>query len=222
MLAEGARRAVAEAARAVAAARLVVAGAGNVSVRDGDLVAITPRGGRLADLTAADCTVVDLAGTHREGDRRASSELPLHLQLYTDDPAGGATAAVVHTHSPYATAVAAIATELPAVHYACADLGGPLRVAPYATFGSDELAAHVHGALAGRTAALMANHGVVAVGATAAEAVERAALAEWLAEVYVHARAAGTPAILTEADLRAVREQAARLPSTAPPAAPAR
>jgi L-fuculose-phosphate aldolase len=214
MLAPDARREVVEAARAVAAARLVVAGAGNISVRDGDHIAITPRGGRLAELVPADCTVVDLAGTHLEGDRRASSELPLHLAVYADTDA----AAIVHTHSVFATAVAAVATELPAVHYACADLGGPLRVAPYATFGSDELAAHVAAALHGRSAALMANHGVVAIGATATEAVERATLTEWLAEVYVHARAAGTPTVLGEDELRAVAEQAARLPAAAPTA----
>ena len=214
MLAPDARHAVAEAAQAVARARLVVAGAGNLSVREGELVAITPRGARLEHLTAGECTVVDLAGRHREGERRASSELPLHLSVYESTDA----LAVVHTHSVYATAVSAVATELPAVHYACADLGGPLRVAPYATFGTEELAAGVMAALDGRTAALMANHGVVAIGADAAQAVERATLAEWLAEVYVHACAAGTPSVLSAADLDRVAEQTARLPSAAPTA----
>mgnify|MGYP000950773649 FL=1 len=144
MLVPEARSAVAEAAQAVARARLVVAGAGNLSVREGELVAITPRGARLEHLTADECTVVDLAGRHREGDRRASSELPLHLSVYESTDA----LAVVHTHSVYATAVSAVATELPAVHYACADLGGPLRVAPYATFGTEELAAGVMAACA--------------------------------------------------------------------------
>lgn len=211
MLLAAERRAVARAARSIAEAGLVVAGAGNVSARDGALVAITPRGGRCATLTADDCTVVDLDGAHREGAVGASSELPLHLAIYAATDAG----VIVHTHSPYATAVASVERELPAAHYACADLGGPPRVAPYATFGTPELAAAVVAALDGRSAALMANHGVVAIGPTADAAVERAILVEWLAEVYVHARSIGTPALLDAAELDRVRAQAARLDARA-------
>jgi L-fuculose-phosphate aldolase len=104
----------------------------------------------------------------------------------------------VHTHAPYSTAVACVLVELPVLHYQQLLLGGEVRVAPYATFGTPELAAGVLAALDGRQAALMANHGSVAVGATLDKAVENALLLEWLAALHHRASALGTPRMLTE------------------------
>ena len=104
---------------------------------------------------------------------------------------------MVHTHAPYSTAVACVLDELPVVHYQQLLLGGAVRVAPYATFGSPELAAGVREALTDRQAALMANHGSVAVGATLDAAVENALLLEWLAALHHRASALGTPRVLT-------------------------
>ena len=87
-----------------------------------------------------------------------TSELELHLGVYRRYEAG----AVVHTHAPIATALACVLDELPVVHYQMLALGGPVRVAPYATFGTPELAELTLDALEGRTAALMANHGAIA------------------------------------------------------------
>jgi L-fuculose-phosphate aldolase len=195
---------VAAAARRLAHEGLLIGTAGNVSERSGDVVAVTASGVALAGCRPDDVTVVSLAGEVVEGELRPTSELSLHLGVYADTSA----AAVVHTHAPYATAVACVLDELPVLHYQQLLLGGAVRVAPYATFGSAELAASVRAALADRQAALMANHGSVAVGPTLDAAVEHALLLEWLATLHHRAAALGTPRPLSDAEQRAVVEAA--------------
>jgi L-fuculose-phosphate aldolase len=184
---------VAGAARRLAAEGLLIGTAGNVSARADDRIAVTGTGVVLGDCTADDVTVVSPTGEVVEGDLVPTSELDLHLGVY----AGTDAAAVVHTHAPYSTAVACVLTELPVLHYQQLLLGGEIRVAPYATFGTPELAAGVRVALEGRKAALLANHGSVAVGAALDQAVERALLLEWLAALHHRASALGTPRELT-------------------------
>jgi L-fuculose-phosphate aldolase len=198
------RAEVAAAARRLAAAGLLIGTAGNVSARDGDRIAVTGTGVVLADCAPDDVTVVALDGTVLEGALVPTSELGLHLGLYADVDA----AAVVHTHAPYSTAVACVLDELPVLHYQQLLLGGVVRVAPYATFGTPELAAHVRAALTGRLAALLANHGSVAVGGSLDKAVENALLLEWLAALHHRASALGTPRVLTEAQQLDVITQA--------------
>jgi L-fuculose-phosphate aldolase len=188
------RAAVAAASRQLADAGLLIGTAGNVSARAGDLVAITATGVRLGTCTPGDVTVVDLDGTVVEGTLAPTSELSLHLGVYADGPA----AAVVHTHAPFATALACVLDALPVLHYQQLTLGGEVRVAPYATFGTAELATHVRGALAGRSAALLANHGSVTLGASLDQAVENALLLEWLCQLHHRASSLGTPRALTE------------------------
>ena len=191
------REQVAAAARHLAAEGLLVGTAGNVSARAGDgRVAVTATGVVLAGCRPEDVVVVDAAGDVVEGDLAPTSEVDLHLGVHADRPEA---AAVVHTHAPWSTAVACVdgLTELPVLHYQQLLLGGAVRVAPYATFGSPELAGHVRAALDGRQAALMANHGSVAVGATLDQAVEHALLLEWLAALHHRASALGTPRVLT-------------------------
>lgn len=200
------RDAVAGAARRLAAEGLLVGTAGNVSARAGNLVAVTATGVVLAGCTAADVTLVSTNGTVVEGVLAPTSELDLHLGVYADTPA----AAVVHTHAPYSTAVACVLDELPVLHYQQLLLGGAVRVAPYATFGTPELAAHVRAALVDRQAALMANHGSVAVGGTLDQAVEHALLLEWLAALHHRASALGSPRELTGDQQAAVIEAAIR------------
>jgi L-fuculose-phosphate aldolase len=191
------RAAVAAACRHIAQRGLVVGTAGNVSVRAGDLVAITATGIALSDITPEQVTVVDLDGNVVDGDLAPTSELQLHLSVMTST---GATA-VAHAHAMASTAVSCTHSELPPIHYMAMSLGGPVRVAPYATFGSDQLAASVTAALTDRLAALMANHGSVAIGSTVAEAVERLELLEWLCELYSRARALGDVRVLSEDEL---------------------
>ena len=114
---------------------------------------------------------------------------------------------VVHTHSTAATAVSTLVDELPSIHYLIAMFGGPVRVAPYTTYGTGELAAAAVEALGGRTACILGNHGAVAVGATLAEAYTRAVYLEWLCEVWLRASAVGRPRLLQPAEIERVRRK---------------
>ncbi|WP_148611555.1 class II aldolase/adducin family protein [Nocardioides rubriscoriae] len=210
-----ARDDVAAACRRLAAEGLLVGTAGNVSVRVRDLVAVTASGVVLADCRPHDVVLVDHDGVLVDGGRQPTSELGLHLGVYADRPTVGA---VVHTHAPWSTAVACVLDELPVLHYQQLLLGGAVRVAPYATFGSAALATSVRAALEDRQAALMANHGSVAVGAGLDQAVEHAVLLEWLAALHHRASALGTPRVLTDAEQEdVVRAVLSRGYGTVPP-----
>jgi L-fuculose-phosphate aldolase len=184
----------------LAAAGLVVGTAGNVSARAGELIAVTPSGLDYAALTAELVGVHRLDGTPVEAPLQPSSELPLHLAVYAAADVG----AIVHTHAPAATAVSALVDEVPAIHYQVASFGGPVAVAPYATYGTDELAANVVTALAGRSACLMANHGAVTTGPDLRTAVTRARALEWVCDVYLRAAAAGRPRLLPPEEIETV------------------
>jgi L-fuculose-phosphate aldolase len=196
----GLRGEVAAASRRLASAGLLIGTAGNVSAREDDLVAVTPTGATLAELEPDQVTLVDLEGRVAEGDLAPTSELGLHLLLYRERDAG----AVVHTHAPMATALGCVLDELPCVHYQLLALGGTVRVAPYETFGTPELAGAVLEALDGRRGALMANHGAITFGGDLEEAVELSLLLEWACGVYWHAAAIGKPRALDEAQREAV------------------
>jgi L-fuculose-phosphate aldolase len=216
MLLEREREEIVRACRKLSAAGLVVGTAGNVSVLAGDLVAVTPSGVDYAELAAGDVGVHRLDGTPVEARLAPTSELPLHLAVYgayagagagpdAGPEAGpGAAAAIVHTHSVAATAVATLADELPPIHYYVAMFGGTVRVAPYATYGTDELASNAVQALRGRTACLLGSHGAVAVGPDLKTAYDRAVYLEWVCDVYLRAAAAGTPRLLPPAEIDAV------------------
>jgi L-fuculose-phosphate aldolase len=195
--------------RRLAGTGLVTGSAGNVSVRSGDLVAVTPGGMMLDRMEPADCPVVNMSARLVEGDRAPSSETPMHLALYETSPA----AAIVHTHSTYGAVVATTMSELPPIHYNTLLLGGVVQVAEYATYGTPELAENVRAAMAGgKRAALMANHGGVTIGRDLEEAFENARLLEWLCGVYVRAKAIGEPRVLTGDELAAVVERGLRPP----------
>ena len=194
------REAVAGTARALAGAGLVKGTSGNLSVRREDRIAITPTGCSLADLEASDVCVVDRAGSVVGGTLAPTSELALHLGVYDRFGAG----AVVHTHAPMATALACVLDELPCVHYEMLPLGGAIRVAPYRTFGTPELAEAALDALRDRNAVLLANHGALTHGADLAAAVRAMEVLEWAAGIYWHAAQLGTPRELGPEALDAV------------------
>lgn len=196
------RERVAGAARRLAAEGLVIGTAGNVSERAGDLVAATPTGAVLEQVTAPDVAVVDLDGELVEGPFAPTSELGLHLAVYRRYGAG----AVVHTHAPFGTALGCVLEELPVVHYSMLALGGAIRVAPYATFGSSELAELTVQALQERAGALMSNHGTINHAGDVESAVEGALLLEWACTLYWRAAAVGRPRTLGESDLTAVAD----------------
>jgi L-fuculose-phosphate aldolase len=194
------REAVAGASRHLAERGLVIGTAGNISARQGDLIAVTPTGADLATVTAEMVTVIDLEGQVVDGDLVPTSEVPLHTGIY----AATTARAITHAHAMASIAVSCSHDELPPLHYSCLGLGGAPRTAAYATFGSQELADNVIEALEGRNAAMMQNHGSVAYGSTMTEAIERLELLEWLAELYWRAASLGTPRVLTDKDFEAI------------------
>ncbi|MEV6944272.1 class II aldolase/adducin family protein [Streptomyces sp. NPDC051172] len=170
-------------ARRTVADGLVVGTSGNVSVRVGDTVLVTPSGVPYDRLTPEDVTGVDLDGHQVLGRLVPTSELPMHLAIHRTTDAR----AVVHTHAVHATAVSTLVPELPAIHYMAGALGGPVRVALYATYGSDELAENMLQALADRTACLLQNHGTMAYGTTLDQAYDRTAQLEWMCRLWLTA-----------------------------------
>jgi L-fuculose-phosphate aldolase len=200
---DAARAALVAGSRAVAEAGLVVGTAGNLSIRNGDRVLITPRGSHLDAVDPRACVEIALADGAHDANARPSSESALHRAIYAATDAG----AIVHTHSHYATVLSTLVDELPPIHYAIHALGGTLRVARYETFGTDALAIAVTEAMEGRRGALMANHGAVVAGRDIDHAVHLAITLEWLASIHYHAILAGNPTILDETDIDAVRER---------------
>jgi len=185
---------------------LAVGSAGNMSVRTGDAVAITPSGISYAEMRPEDVCLVAMDGTELRNRETPSTETPMHLAIY----AATTAAAVVHTHSPEVIALSASRSELPAIHYAITGLGGPVRVAPYVRFGSAGLALAAVDALDGRSAVILRNHGAVTYGRDLAQAYDRALLLEWLARTYRMALSYGEPAILSAAELGEVTAEARR------------
>ncbi|MBA4859844.1 class II aldolase/adducin family protein [Streptomyces sp. PSKA54] len=184
---------------------LVVGTSGNVSVRVGGTVLVTPSGVPYDRLTAQDAVAVDLDGKQLLGDLAPTSELPMHLAIYRSTGAG----AVVHTHAVHATAVSTLVPELPLIHYMAAALGGPVRVARYALYGTDELAENMLRALEDRTGCLLQNHGTVTYGATLDQAYDRTAQLEWMCRVWLTASAlpGRSPTLLSRDQLREVEEK---------------
>lgn len=195
------RRQVVRACRDLQRQGLVVGTAGNVSARVQDAVVISPSGVPYEELDEQMVCVMNLGGRVVEGRWKPSSEWPLHAAIYRATQAR----AVVHTHAPASTALGLLVDELPASHYYCALFGGQIRVAPYAPFGSAQLADHVVEALRGRTGALMANHGAVAVGGSLPTALSLLPYLEYLCEVHLRALATGLPVTtLSEPELAEV------------------
>jgi L-fuculose-phosphate aldolase len=194
------------AARALDALGFMPGKSGNVSCRTARGCLITPAGLPYAETTPADLVEVAPDGSVLAGQRRPSSEWRLHTAIYAARPEAGA---VVHTHSPFATALACARQGIPPFHYMIALGGGPdIPCSAYATFGTAALAEACVAALAGRRAALLANHGSVALGATLAGAQALAMEVENLARQYLTLRAAGlAPVLLDSAELGAVFAQ---------------
>lgn len=186
------KQAVAEASREIARKGLVAGSAGNVSMRlagDRQLLAITPSGKSYQDLAADDIQVITFEGDPVEGDRLPSVETLMHAAAYHARPS---IRAVVHTHSIYASALAVAHLELPPIiDEMVIAIGGAVPVTSYATPGSEELAERVGSALKARNAALIANHGVVGVGADLREALAICEMVERGSQIYVIARMLG-------------------------------
>ena len=178
---------------------------GNLSVRIPGGLLITPSGIAYRTIGPADLVVMDMDGTPAEGVAAPSSEWRIHRDVYAARPDVGA---IVHAHPPHATAIACLRMAIPAVHYLVGLAGGDsIRCAEYATFGSAGLSANTVSALEGRTACLLANHGIVAVGANLTAALDLAHEVERMAELYWLALAAGRPVMLDPTEMTEVVER---------------
>ena len=195
-----AKREVLRIAQALDQAGMMPSKSGNVSVRDAKGFIITPAGLPYARTTVADLVTTGLDGSPLGRTKhRSSSEWRLHAAIYAARPD---VAAVVHTHSPRATALSCARKGIPPLHYMVLLAGGPIACADHATAGTQALAENALRALTGRRAVLLANHGVVAVGATLAAAHALALEVENLAGQYLDLLAAGLkPVLLTDAEL---------------------
>lgn len=196
------RTSLLEAARRTVALGLNHGATGNVSVRLDRGFLITPTGLACDGLAAADLVLVGMDGTPAPGQRAPSSEWRLHRDVYA---ARHDVGAVVHAHPPFATTLACLREDLPAVHYMIAIAGADrVRCAPYAPFGTEDLSRAALGALGASRACLLANHGLVAVGADPVEALRVAAEVESVAELWWRARQVGTPKILSDTEMAEV------------------
>jgi len=206
---KAARAAIVEACRWLVEAGLVQGTSGNVSVRAGERMLITPSGVPYERMEPEDVVAVELEGDgssfRARGGNVPSSEWRFHFDILRSRPEVGA---VVHTHSPYATAFAICRKALVATHYMIAAAGGPtIRVAEYATFGTQELSDAALAALEGRSACLLANHGVIATGPTLERALWLAQEVEVLARQTAIALQVGTPVLLPDDEIARVVEK---------------
>jgi L-fuculose-phosphate aldolase len=205
MLLEDERKQLVEFSRRMQADQLTVGTSGNLSVRSGNHVAITPSGAAYESLTAESICVVDLDGEVVDGGLEPSSEVPMHTLVYQHTDAS----AVVHTHPLYASTLSALVDELPPVHYMIALLGGPVRVAPYATYGSRELAENSVAAMKGRFGAILQNHGATTYGESLTKAYTRSVYLEWICQMYYQARLLGDPNVLPDDEIERVGQKLA-------------
>ena len=189
-------------ARRLTADGLVVGTAGNISIRLGDEIVITPTSIPYERIERDDLCVLGV-----DGRRRPSSETPLHTRIYETTDA----AAVVHTHSPFATTLACVVDVLPAIHYSIHRFGGDtIPVVDYELFGSQALADRVALAVRDRRGMLLRNHGAVTYGSSLREAYDLTVLLEWLARIYWQAKQLGEPRLLSAAAIADVAAEAQR------------
>jgi L-fuculose-phosphate aldolase len=178
---------------------------GNVSVRTSSGMLVTPSGMPYSELTPDDTVDVKDDGTIRPGQRTPSTEWQLHRDILGARQDVGA---IVHTHSLYCTTLSCLRRPIPAIHYMVVLAGSDeIPCAEYATFGSSQLALNAVSTLSGGNACLLANHGMIALGASLPQALRLAAEVETLAAQYWHAAQLGTPHLLTRDQLRDVRER---------------
>lgn len=178
--------------------------AGNASIRHGDGMLITPSALPVAEMTTDSMVRMDLEGNVLQGGK-PSSEWRFHRDIFVARPEIGA---VLHMHSTFATTIACLGKDVPAVHYHIAIAGGDsIRCTPYTIFGEQNLSDLALEALHDRKACLLGNHGMIALGKDLADALSVAQEVEYLCEIYWRTLQAGTPQILTAQQMHAVKER---------------
>lgn len=203
MLMEEARENIVKYGQKMVQIQLTSGTGGNLSImdREQNLVAISPSGIDYFDTKSKDVVVVDMEGKVVDGDRIPSSELEFHLGLYHKRQD---ISAVVHTHSVYATTIACLGWELPAVHYMIGYSGSKVPIAPYETFGSKSLATTVAESIGDYNGLLLANHGSIAIANNIATAFAAAEAIEFVARLYYQTKSIGDPVILKDDEMKTV------------------
>jgi L-fuculose-phosphate aldolase len=198
------RRSIIESCRAMNASGLNQGTSGNISVRYGESMLISPSSIPYDEVTADMIASMPITGERGvyDGPKVPSVEWPFHLDIMRSRPDVNA---VVHTHAPFSTILAIARKPIPACHYMIAAFGGnDVRVADYARYGTQDLSDSVLRALEGRTACLMANHGMLACGDSLKKAMWRAVELETIAKQYYHSLLIGGPALLPDEEIAGV------------------
>ena len=200
------RQEIAHFGRKLLSAQLTTGSGGNLSIinRIQNLIAIKPSGIDYQVMKPEDIVVVSPDGEIVQGSLKPSSEIHFHLRLYQ---ARTDVHAILHTHQVYATTLACLHWELPAVHYLVGFSGDKVPLAPYATYGAPELAENIITAIGNYNACLMANHGLVAVGRSLEAAFNTAEQIELAAHIFLLSKSVGAPIILGENEMKIVIEK---------------
>jgi len=200
------RELIVEYGRKLITSNLTTGSGGNLSIinRAENLIAIKPTGVDYMIMKPSDVVVVSPDGTIVEGDLKPSSEIRFHLALLKSRNDANA---VVHTHQVYATTIACMNWELPAVHYLVGFSGNKVPLAKYATFGSQELSDNILAAIGNYNACLMANHGIVTVGTNIESAFATAEELELVSRIYYQTKSMGEPVILSDEEMKTIGEK---------------
>ena len=200
------RHTIVEFGKRLITAHLTTGSGGNLSIynRAEGLIAIKPSGTDYFSMQPDDVVVVTPKGEIVDGKLKPSSEIRFHLDLLNHRPDINA---VLHTHQVYATTIACLNWELPAVHYLVGFCGNKVPLAPYATFGTPELSENILNSIGIYNACLLANHGIVTVGANMAAAFATAEELELVARLYYQAKCLGEPVILSDQEMAVVGER---------------
>jgi len=200
------RQAIIDACRQMNALGINQGTSGNISVRHGDGLLITPTSVPYESMTPDQIVFMGLDGSHAKT-QKPSSEWRFHLDILRSR---SEVDAVVHAHPIYCTILAIMGLEIPPIHYMIAVAGGDnIRCAPYATYGTPELSAHALKALEGRRACLLDNHGMIAIGPSLAKAMWLAVEVETLARQYHGCLQIGRPPLLPADEIERVRQKMA-------------
>jgi L-fuculose-phosphate aldolase len=195
------RQSIIDACRSMNALGINQGTSGNISLRHGEGLLITPTSVPYADMKPEQIVFMNMDGSH-DAAQRPSSEWRFHLDILKARPEVNA---VVHAHPPYSTILAIMNLEIPPIHYMIACAGGDtIRVAPYATFGTQELSQHAVRALEGSLACLLEHHGMIAVGPSLSKAMWLAVEVEALARQYHGCLQIGKPRLLSKKEIKNV------------------
>ncbi len=200
------RQTIVEFGKKLVTSRLTTGSGGNLSIynRAQGLIAIKPSGVDYLKMQPEDIVILNPQGEVVEGDLKPSSELRFHLELYRHR---ADINAIVHTHQVYATTIACMKWELPAVHYLVGYSGDKVPIAKYATYGTLDLSDNIIEAIGNYQACLMANHGIVTVGSTLQTAFETAEQLELVSQIYYQCKCMGEPEILSTEEMNIIAEK---------------